>query len=268
MTRSARSAVRLRGDLHVHPPHRGCDHVEGFPLGGNSQCIDAGVRAAQSLVRRAGLEYAALVSHASDSRRPHLTGTETAGRLFALLKACLRTQTGRGPVLFAGVETTLLADGHVDVVPAVLSHMDLVLVAAHGGHRRPTARILHAFLQVMGNHRVDVVAPQSAGVTLRESDWERLVDRAAATQTALAWTPEHAPSTRLAKLVAASGAFVALGSDRHEPDVDAQLLFSHRNLHARLLTERFRDAGVPARRILNTLTAPQLIRWLTRRYEA
>ncbi len=268
MTPSSSAAV-IRGDLHVHSSHSACDHPAGAMFGLENACGRRAIEEMTLLARRGGMEYFALVNHASDPTHPHQADRVTNEKILHHLNEVLLVNARlplRSATVLAGVEASLLPDGTLDVDNAILSHLDLVIVSRHGGPRQLPQRITHAFLRAMDNPHVDIIGHPTrflGDLSLRQ--WEGIVRKARATQTAIEFNLRVPFDPALARLVADERVMVALGSDTHRETRGEKVVVSKRNAHARRLVRSLLASGVKAGQILNLQPFAAVQRWLQRR---
>jgi DNA polymerase (family 10) len=121
----------LRGDLHAHT-----DASDG------QESLEQMAQAA----RDAGLEYLAITDHASHLGLLHGLDARRLGKQMDAIDRLNETLTGI--VLLKGIEVDILEDGELALPNAVLSKLDLVVAAIHGGfslsRTRQTTRLLRA----------------------------------------------------------------------------------------------------------------------------
>jgi histidinol phosphatase-like PHP family hydrolase len=161
--------------------------------------------------------------------------------------------------IFKGIEANIAADGSIDVSAGDAREFDLILAAPHSKLRKAedqTARLLRAIespAHILAHPRGRISSTR-AGVV---ADWDRVFVHAARHRVAVELDGD--PSRQdldyeLARRAVEAGCLFALDSDAHGP---SQLLFTETALaHARL-------AGIPADRIVNCWTLPEVERWLS-----
>ena len=211
-----------------------------------------------------GYQYAAMTDHG-----PGLASAR--GRSFADLvrqKAeidQLNADGGGRFLMLAGVEANILADGLLDLKPAELRTIDLVVAAAHSDLRLPgnqTARMVAAVrspgVHILGHPRGRQRARRS-GIT---ADWD--VVFAAAAESGVAIEIDGDPARQdldfeTARRALDAGCLFALDSDAH---TTSELVYADIALaHARL-------AGIPNDRVINTWPLERLLGWLADRVSA
>lgn len=262
----------IRGDLHVHSSHSRCDHPAGSLYTDGTACGRTAIEEMAQLAAASGMEYFALVNHASDPARPHhadaVTNAKILHHLTEILQLNRRLGRGRARIL-AGIEASLLPDGTLDVDHTILSHLDLVIVSRHGGPVQLPARIVHAFRKAMENPHVDIIGhPTRSLDRLSLKDWETIVRQAVRTDTAIEFNLRVPFSRPLAQLVAIEGARVALGSDTHRETASEHRLVTAKDPAADELLGNLLASGVRPKQILNLKPFEQLTAWLTERVRA
>ncbi len=161
--------------------------------------------------------------------------------------------------LIKGIEANIRADGSVDMEPAELAQLELVVAAPHSALRTAsdqTARMIGAVktrgVHIIGHPRGRMYGSRP-GVT---ADWGRVF--AAAAKADVAIEIDGDPSRQdidfeLAKRAVDAGCLFALDSDAHST---RELAYAHTAIaHARL-------AGVPLERVVNAWPTERLMEWL------
>jgi histidinol phosphatase-like PHP family hydrolase len=164
--------------------------------------------------------------------------------------------------LIKGIEANIRADGTVDMEPAELRLLELVVAAPHSALRTAndqTARMVNAVktpgVHILGHPRGRMYGSRP-GVS---ADWNRVFAEAKRTNVAIEIDGD--PSRQdidfdLAKQAVASGCLFALDSDAHST---RELRYTETAIaHARL-------AGVPPERIVNCWPLDRLMEWLASR---
>jgi histidinol phosphatase-like PHP family hydrolase len=164
--------------------------------------------------------------------------------------------------LIKGIEANIRGDGSVDMEPAELRQLELVVAAPHSALRTATdqtARMINAVetpgVHILGHPRGRKYGSRP-GVT---ADWDRVF--AAATRANVAIEIDGDPSRQdidfdLATRAVAAGCLFALDSDAHST---RELAYAETAIaHARL-------AGVPTERIVNCWPVERLLEWLESR---
>jgi histidinol phosphatase-like PHP family hydrolase len=162
---------------------------------------------------------------------------------------------GSGPLVLRGIEMDVTPDGDGDMDPALLFRLDLVLGAFHSKLRLKDDQT-ERYLRGLANPDIHVLAhPRGRVYNFRlglTADWERVARRAAETGTALeidAYPDRQDLDEERLRIVAASGAWISIGTDAHTP---GELAYLEIGLAAAIL------AGIERERILNCLSASDL----------
>jgi putative hydrolase len=166
--------------------------------------------------------------------------------------------------LLKGIEANIRADGSVDMEPAELRRLELVVAAPHSALRTTsdqTSRMLAAVsapgVHILGHPRGRKLGSRP-GVS---ADWDAVF--AAAARHGVAIEIDGDPSRQdidheLARRAIRSGCLFALDSDAHST---GELAYAETALaHARL-------AGVPAERVVNCWPIDRLLEWTARAFE-
>jgi histidinol phosphatase-like PHP family hydrolase len=168
--------------------------------------------------------------------------------------------SGKKPFrVLRSIELNLNPAGEGDMEPAALAKLDVVLGCFHSALRKKedqTERYLAALrnptLQILGHPRGRIYNFR-LGLT---ADWRRVFDTAAELDKAIeidCYPDRQDISPDLLKLAAKAGCRISLGTDSHGP---SQLRFIELGLAAAL------TARIKRERILNFMTAPELLKWV------
>ena len=168
--------------------------------------------------------------------------------------------SGKKPFrVLRSIELNLNPAGEGDMEPAALAKLDVVLGCFHSALRKKedqTERYLAALrnptLQILGHPRGRIYNFR-LGLT---ADWRRVFDTAAELDKAIeidCYPDRQDISPDLLRLAAKAGCRISLGTDSHGP---SQLRFIELGLAAALA------AGIKRERILNFMTAPELLKWV------
>ena len=215
---------------------------------------------AQAAVAR-GYEYIAITDHAKGLK---IAGgideiqLERQAEEIAQVNAAMAS-TAKPFRVLRSIELNLSPSGAGDMEPAALARLDLVLGCFHSALRKKedqTERYLAALrnpdLQILGHPRGRIYNFR-LGLT---ADWRRVFDLAAELDKAVeidAYPDRQDLSGDLVKLAAKAGCRISIGTDSHGP---SQLRFMEYGLASALL------AGVKRDRILNFMTAEELLNWV------
>jgi len=155
-------------------------------------------------------------------------------------------------------EVNISPDGVADMSDEFLDSRDIVLGAFHSQLRRGDDQT-ERYLAAVENPHIDILGhPRCRIWNFRAGlwcDWERVMRRAAALDVAIecdAYADRQDLDVDLLRVAAATGVRVSLGSDAHHvidlPSIDIGVAASL-------------EAGVAPDRILNLMTADELIAW-------
>lgn len=157
------------------------------------------------------------------------------------------------------IEVNLSPSGEIDMDPAALNELDIVLGCFHSALRRKddqTERYLAALnnpsIQILGHPRGRIYNFRSG----LKADWQKVFDRAAELDKAVeidSYPDRQDLNVELLRIVKSSGCRVSFGTDAHG---SSQLRFIIFALAASAV------AGIEADRILNFMTRDQLLGWV------
>jgi histidinol phosphatase-like PHP family hydrolase len=239
-------AQELKGDLQMHTAW--------------SDGTDSILEMAKAAAER-GHEYIAITDHAKglkiaggiDESQLALQAEEIAQVNAAMAAGGQRLRVLRS------VELNLDPQGNGDLDAETLSRLDLVLGCFHSALRKKedqTERYLAALrnpdIQILGHPRGRIYNFR-LGLS---ADWRRVFDVAAELDKAVeidSYPDRQDLSSGLLKLAAQAGCRISIGTDAHGP---SQLRFIELGLAAALL------AGIKRERILNFMSADELLRWV------
>lgn len=234
----------LRGDCHLHST---------WSDGGAS--IEAMARTAMAL----GHEYMVLSDHS-----PRLTVARglTTERLRAQLAEVRGLNERLAPFrILCGIEVDILPDGTLDQSDEVLADLDVVVASVHMKLRMPRAEMTRRMVQAVASPHVDILGHctgrKLTGRGRPPSEFDAEVVFAACKQfdTALEINcrPERRdPPDELLGLALDWGLQFAINSDAHAPgQMEWQVLGC----------DRAARAGIAPERIVNTLSADELVSW-------
>ena len=170
----------------------------------------------------------------------------------------LNKQYGSDFRVFQGVEANILIDGQLDMKPAELKALDLVVASPHSSLRKTvdqTDRMLTAVslpgVHILGHPRGRIFNSRLGVI----ADWPRVFKQAAAVGVAIELDGDVSRQDldfRIATAAKKAGCLFALDSDAHAGD---QLWMADYALaHARL-------AGIPADRIINCWPPDKILEW-------
>ena len=215
---------------------------------------------AEAAVAR-GCEYIAITDHAKGLKIAGGIDETQLGKQaeeIAQVNAAMASSSKPFRVL-RSIELNLSPSGAGDMEPTALARLDLVLGCFHSALRKKedqTERYLAALrnpdLQILGHPRGRIYNFRLG----LGADWRRVFDFAAELDKAVeidAYPDRQDLSSDLVKLAAKAGCRISLGTDSHGP---SQLRFMEFGLGSAIL------AGVKRDRILNFMTAEELLDWV------
>jgi putative hydrolase len=235
----------LKGDLHLHS--RWSDG--GAP-------IERMVRTAIEL----GHEYVVITDHSPRLTVAHgLDAVRLAGQLEEI--ESLRRQVAPFRIL-TGIEVDILEDGSLDHPDDVLAGLDLVIASVHSKLRMPPAQMTERMLRAVEHPHVDVLGHCTGRLIgsrpPSEFDADAVFTACAGSGTAVEINcrPERLdPPADLLVRAVALGCWFSIDSDAHST---GQLEWQP------LGCDRAAAAGVPLHRVINTLSADDLLAWTVR----
>ncbi|MEW2579133.1 PHP domain-containing protein [Streptomyces syringium] len=233
----------LRGDCHLH-----------------SDWSDGGspIEVMAATAKAIGHEYAVLTDHS-----PRLTVARglTPERLRAQLDVVAEVddRLGKDFRLLTGIECDILADGSLDQEPELLEQLDVVVVSVHSKLRMDAESMTRRLVSAVANPLADVLGHCTGRLlgSRPESEFDAAMVFAACarfgTAVEINSRPERLdPPRRLLRQALDAGVLFAIDSDAHAPgQLDWQI-------HG---CARAEECGVPADRIINTWSAPELLEW-------
>ncbi|MFC5750194.1 PHP domain-containing protein [Actinomadura rugatobispora] len=241
----------LKGDLHTH-----------------SDWSDGGspIREMAEAARGLGHDYVALTDHS-----PRLTVANglSADRLRRQLDAVAELNEELAPFrILTGIEVDILEDGSLDQDPGLLDRLDVVVASVHSKLRMEKVAMTRRMVAAVANPRVNVLGHCTGRIVkaggrrggLRpesEFDADLVFDACAAYGVAVEINsrPERLdPPKRLLRLALEAGCDFSIDSDAHAP---GQLDWQPYGC------ERAARCGVPADRVVNTLSVDALLAWTT-----
>ena len=157
------------------------------------------------------------------------------------------------------VEANLNPQGQADLEGAELRKMELVVGSFHSALRHTTDQTVRYVAAVQNPHVHILGHPRGRIYNFRaglRADWQRVFATAAALDKAVeidCYPDRQDLNVDLLKLAKTEGTRIAIDTDAHSPD---QLGFIDLGLAAAL------QAGIAAERIVNFMSAEQLLRWI------
>lgn len=233
----------LRGDLHLHST---------WSDGGAS--VDAMVRTAIDL----GHEYMVITDHS-----PRLTVAHglSAERLAEQVAHVAELNERYAPFrLFTGIEVDILEDGSLDHSDDVLAQLDIVVASVHNKLRMPHDAMTERMLSAVRSPHVDILGHCTGQLVGKREpssfDADAVFAACTAHRTAVEINsrPDRLdPPADLLAVAIGLGCWFSIDSDAHST---GQLEWQP------LGCERAAEAAVPLERVINTLPADALARWV------
>jgi putative hydrolase len=232
----------LKGDCHTH-----------------SDWSDGGspIREMAEAARDLGHEWVALTDHS-----PRLTVANglTADRLREQLEVVAELNVELAPFLIlTGIEVDVLDDGALDQTDDLLSQVDVVVASVHSKLRMAGQEMTERLLTAVANPHVTVLGHCTGRLVVGKGRPESTFDAEAVFQACrehgtaveINSRPERRdPPTRLLQLAVDLDCDFAIDSDAHAPGQLDWLVYG---------CERAEATGVPANRVINTLSAADLL---------
>jgi putative hydrolase len=236
--------AQLKGDLHGH---------SDWSDGGHT------IRAMAEKARAIGHEYFALTDHS-----PRLTVANglSRERLLEQLDVVAELNEDLAPFrILTGVEVDILDDGTLDHEDDMLARVDFVVASVHSKLRMDRAAMTRRMTNAIAHPQVDVLGHCTGrlltgrGRPESEFDHDAVLAALKEHDTALEINsrPERLdPPKELLRTAMAEGVRFTVSTDAHATDqLDWQAYG----------TDRAAECGVTADRIVNTMTADDLLAW-------
>lgn len=257
----------IRGDLHVHASHSRCDrHKPGDPVDYDQTCGEGALSEMHHYLRDRRYAYIAMVNHATDPMNPRPANDTSEAKIRthrdAVMKLNRETQA-EGPTLLAGVETSLLPSGELDVSKETLCDLAIVIASRHGGATawsmdETIKRLRSLFdnqpINVLG-HPTRYVAPAPL------ARYRELLHLCAESGIAFELNLRNPFGRELITEILDSGVLISLGSDLHGNILKEQGVATG-SLSSVPVIRDLQEQGFPASRIVNTWPLAKLQRWL------
>ena len=232
----------LKGDCHTH-----------------SDWSDGGspIREMAEAARDLGHEWVALTDHS-----PRLTVANglSADRLRKQLEIVAELNVELAPfMILTGIEVDILDDGSLDQTDELLSRVDVVVASVHSKLRMPASEMTPRLLNAVANPHVDVLGHCTGRLVVGKGRPESTFDAKkvfaacieGGTAVEINSRPERRdPPSRLLKLAVELGCTFSIDSDAHAPGQLEWLVYG---------CERAEACGVTADRVINTLSAAELL---------
>jgi DNA polymerase (family 10) len=240
-----RATPEIRGDLQTHT------------LGSDGA---ASVRAMAEAAAARGLAYLAITDHSKDLKIAGGMDEQALSRQGDEIRALNDELVDRLPGfrILRGVEMNLTPTGDGDLDPEFLATLDVVLGAFHSRLRVGEDQT-DRYLAALDNPTIHVLAhPRGRIFNFRlglVADWPRVFERAHRNDRAIeidAYPDRQDVDVELLHLARESGVRISIGSDAHATDQLAALDYG---------IAAARLADIPADRIVNCMSADELISW-------
>ncbi|WP_287153868.1 DNA polymerase/3'-5' exonuclease PolX [Candidatus Solincola tengchongensis] len=234
----------IRGDLHVHT-----NASDGI-----TDLLE--MRAAAEAL---GYRYLAITDHAQNLKVANGLDRERLLRQVEEIEK-LNSRKDSPVLLLAGTELNVGNKGEVDYDPEVLSRLDVVIAAVHGGFRQPKEQMTRRILEAIRNPHVKIVAhPTGRLIGQRppyEVDLRKVMEVAAETGTALELNafPDRLDLNDENLMEARSwGVMIALGTDAHRREHLSFMFYG---------VATARRGWLGPEHVLNAMEPEELLRWL------
>jgi putative hydrolase len=242
---AAELRAALRGDCHTHSDWSdGGSPIEEMAL----------------TARDLGHEYVVLTDHS-----PRLTVANglSAERLRRQLEVVAELNTRLAPfTILTGIEVDILEDGSLDQHEDLLAQLDLVVASVHSKLRMRGPEMTERMLSAVANPHVDVLGHCTGRMVTgnrkrpeSEFDAEAVFAVCAEYEVALEVNsrPERLdPPRRLLRMALEAGCRFSVDTDAHAPGQLDWLPYG---------CARAAECEVPPGRVVNTMSAPDLLAW-------
>ena len=234
----------LRGDCHTHS-----DWSDG------GATIEAMARAAIAL----GHDYIALTDHS-----PRLTVAKglSRERLEHQLEVVAGLNDELAPFrILTGIEVDILDDGRLDQDDAILARLDVVVASVHSKLRMPEPEMTRRMCVAVADPHVDVLGHCTGRLVVGRGRPESTFDpdlvfeacRAFDTAVEINSRPERLdPPRRLLRMAVEAGCRFAIDTDAHATGQLEWLPYG---------CDRAAECGVEPDRLVNTMSADDLVAW-------
>ncbi|AXI76652.1 PHP domain-containing protein [Peterkaempfera bronchialis] len=239
-----RLRAALLGDCHLH---------SDWSDGGSPIALMA------ETARDLGHRWAVLTDHS-----PRLTVARglSPDRLREQLRVVARLNADLAPFrLLTGIECDILDDGTLDQEPDLLAQLDIVVASVHSKLRMDAPAMTRRMVAAVTNPRVDILGHCTGRLVTGRGRPESAFDADAVfaacaehgTAVEINSRPDRLdPPRRLIRKALDAGVVFAIDTDAHAPgQLDWQIYGC----------ARAEECGVPAARVVNTLTADRLLAW-------
>ncbi|MBR1187423.1 DNA polymerase/3'-5' exonuclease PolX [Bradyrhizobium sp. AUGA SZCCT0160] len=234
----------LRGILHCHT-----DASDG------TETLEAMAKA----TRQRGYEYFGVADH---SKSAHYAGGLSVEEIAQQHREAdlLNKRFGKDFRILKGIESDILADGSLDYPDEVLERFDFVVASIHGRFKLDRKAQTQRLLRAISNPHTTIIGHMTGRQLQRRPGYEIDVDkvlRASAKHDVVVEINAHPwrldLDWRWHQAAVEFGCMMSINPDAHSiPELD----------HMHWGVEMARKGGVPADRVLNAMTLPEITRYL------
>ena len=263
---------RLPGDLHVNSHNRECSthhagEIRGDPVSCGPQSLFDMVEMTKNDI---GMEYVAIVQHPTNPVSPHTIDARRAKELLENQQRMDDLQS-EGKLkdfhVLIGVEMSIMPNGKLEVPDYILSQLDIVIIARHGGlNEKDPQVIMRDFRSSLESSRVHILShPTRYVFPLTLDNWREVLTVAKKNNIAVEYNTSWQYDENFIDLIGEVGAMVSLGTDIH-PDVDGETgkLTARQHSQLTLGVNRLFIRGIKPGNILNLMSYSDLRSWLAR----
>ncbi|WFU75466.1 DNA polymerase/3'-5' exonuclease PolX [Bradyrhizobium sp. CB2312] len=237
----------LRGILHCHT-----DASDG------TETLETMAKA----TRQRGFEYFGVADH---SRSAHYAGGLTVEEIAQQHREADRLNKGFGKDfrILKGIESDILADGSLDYQDNVLERFDFVVASIHGRFKLDRKAQTERLLRAIANPHTAIIGHMTGRQLQRRPGYEIDIEkvlRACAKHDVVVEINAHPwrldLDWRWHQAALDFGCMLSINPDAHSiPELD----------HMHWGVEMARKGGVPAERVLNAMTLPEISRYFRRK---
>lgn len=218
-----------------------------------------------------GHDYVVITDHSPRLTIAHGLSATRLRQQLGLIASVNKALAGTGFRVLTGMEVDILTDGSLDLEPALLAELDIVVGSVHSALRMERREMTRRMVKALGNPHLDIlghctgrklpVSTDAAHAASRrrppssfDADAVFVAARRHGKAIEINCRPDRLdpPSDLLRKAVRVEGLRFAINTDAHALD---QLSWQ------RYGCERAATAGLTADRIVNTLPAEELLAW-------
>jgi putative hydrolase len=236
----------LKGDCHLH-----------------STWSDGGatIEAMAATAKALGHEYMVLTDHSARLTIAHGLDRERLIKQLGIIAVMNEefADAGESFRILTGMEVDINEDGTLDLEDELLAHLDVVVASVHSKLRMQAFEMTPRMLQAIESPHVDILGHCTGRLIGKRPpsvfDADRIFEACAETGTAVEINsrPERLdPPYELLERALAAGCWFSIDSDAH---ATGQLEWQPHGC------ERAAKVGVPIERIVNTMSADDLLAW-------